>query len=84
MRINPITEFRSNFFSSILSILDLTKFRICQVFFNTRFCIQKINQSQFYAIVALFLSILANSAAFTKATNKGCGLATVLLYSGWY
>ena len=28
--------------------------------------------------------ILQSTAALIKFTNKGCGLATVDLYSGWY
>ena len=37
-----------------------------------------------YAKLALVCCFLCCRTAFTKPTNKGWGLATVLLYSGWY
>src|SRR5690606_4002201 len=37
-----------------------------------------------YDKLAFFCFCLCSCTALTKPTKRGCGLATVLLYSGWY
>lgn len=44
--------------------------------------IKKESEMNFHAILTLFLVFFCFNDALTKATNNGCGLATVLLYSG--
>src|SRR5690606_14167732 len=43
-----------------------------------------MSNCKLYAKVAPDYCFWCFSAALINATNKGCGLSTVLLYSGWY
>lgn len=47
-------------------------------FFYSHKAIKRIEYSE-----GIFYAVLLFNAAFTNATNKGCGFTTVLLYSGW-